>query len=80
MQAGLTACGRRDSEGASGPEVAVEEGAGRSEPGRVPATDSVRRAPLVTECDACGSGMQSMGHCKWLCRRCGFLRTCIDTV
>jgi hypothetical protein len=34
----------------------------------------------ATLCDACGSGMQPMGHCKWLCRRCGFLRTCIDTV
>jgi hypothetical protein len=31
-------------------------------------------------CDACGEPMQSMGHCKWLCRCCGFLRTCIDTV
>ena len=39
-----------------------------------------RRAPEWTRCDACGSGMQSMGHCKWLCRSCGFLRTCIDTV
>ena len=32
------------------------------------------------ECDACGSAMQSMGHCKYLCRLCGFLRTCMDTV
>jgi hypothetical protein len=40
----------------------------------------VRRAPEWTRCDACGEGMQSMGHCKWLCRCCGFLRTCIDTV
>jgi hypothetical protein len=39
-----------------------------------------RRAPEYTRCDACGEGMQSMGHCKWLCRACGFLRTCIDTV
>lgn len=39
-----------------------------------------RRAPEWTRCDACGEGMQSMGHCKWLCRACGFLRTCIDTV
>lgn len=31
-------------------------------------------------CDACGANMQPMGHCKYLCRRCGFLRTCIDTV
>ena len=39
-----------------------------------------RRAPIWTLCDACGEGMQSMGHCKWLCRSCGFLRTCMDTV
>jgi len=45
---------------------------------QVPATP--RRAPEWTLCDACGSVMQSMGHCKWLCRSCGFLRTCIDTV
>ena len=31
-------------------------------------------------CDACGATMQPMGHCKYLCRCCGFLRTCIDTV
>jgi hypothetical protein len=36
--------------------------------------------PALAQCDACGGGMQPMGHCKWLCRRCGFLRTCIDTV
>lgn len=31
-------------------------------------------------CDACGSEMQFMGHCKYWCRSCGFLRTCTDTV
>ena len=41
---------------------------------------AVPRGPEYTRCDACGEGMQSMGHCKWLCRSCGFLRTCIDTV
>lgn len=41
---------------------------------------TVRRAPEYTRCDACGEGMQSLGHCKWLCRCCGFMRTCIDTV
>ena len=41
---------------------------------------AVRRAPEYTRCDACGEGMQSLGHCKWLCRCCGFMRTCIDTV
>jgi hypothetical protein len=44
------------------------------------AAGTARRAPEWTRCDACGEGMQSMGHCKWLCRACGFLRTCIDTV
>lgn len=32
------------------------------------------------ECDACGSPMRTMGHCKYLCQRCGFLRTCLDTI
>ncbi|HZR79491.1 MAG TPA: hypothetical protein VFD92_00215 [Candidatus Binatia bacterium] len=41
---------------------------------------SAEATPHDTRCDACGSPMIAMGHCKWLCRRCGFLRTCIDTV
>lgn len=32
------------------------------------------------ECDACGGALKIMGHCKYLCQRCGFLRTCMDTV
>ncbi len=44
------------------------------------AGDVPRPVPAGTLCDACGCRMQPMGHCKWLCRRCGFLRTCIDTV
>lgn len=44
------------------------------------ASGTPRRAPEYTRCDACGEGMQSLGHCKWLCRCCGFMRTCIDTV
>ena len=32
------------------------------------------------ECDACGGPLKTMGHCKYLCQRCGFLRTCMDTV
>ena len=39
-----------------------------------------RRAYAGERFDACGEPMQSLGHCKWLCRCCGFLRTCIDTV
>ena len=50
-------------------------GAGRTTAGTQP-----RRAPEYTRCDACGEGMQSLGHCKWLCRCCGFMRTCIDTI
>lgn len=39
-----------------------------------------RRLHGGERCDACGEAMQPMGHCKWLCRCCGFLRTCIDTI
>lgn len=45
-----------------------------------PGGDSNARPAEGPGCDACGSTMQPMGHCKYLCRRCGFLRTCIDTV
>jgi hypothetical protein len=31
-------------------------------------------------CDACGSPMKPMGHCKYWCLRCGFLRTCNDVI
>jgi hypothetical protein len=31
-------------------------------------------------CDACGAPMKSMGHCKYWCLRCGFLRTCNDVI
>ncbi|HXN87159.1 MAG TPA: hypothetical protein VN867_13885 [Candidatus Binataceae bacterium] len=31
-------------------------------------------------CDACGSPMKPMGHCKHWCLRCGFLRTCNDVI
>jgi|GEM_PF-4806726 hypothetical protein len=31
-------------------------------------------------CDACGSTMKPMGHCKYVCLRCGFLRTCNDVI
>lgn len=65
---------RSEHEGAD--RVAPHEGA---QPRGV-AGEGRRRAPAWTRCDACGEGMQAMGHCKWLCRSCGFLRTCIDTV
>jgi hypothetical protein len=31
-------------------------------------------------CDACGAPMKPMGHCKYWCLACGFLRTCNDTI
>jgi hypothetical protein len=31
-------------------------------------------------CDACGAAMKPMGHCKYWCLSCGFLRTCNDTL
>jgi hypothetical protein len=42
--------------------------------------DARRSRRDAERCDACGEAMQPMGHCKWLCRCCGFLRTCIDTI
>jgi hypothetical protein len=51
------------------------------EEGRVVARAELRGTIRGGErCDACGEPMQPMGHCKWLCRCCGFLRTCIDTI
>ena len=35
----------------------------------------------IDRCDACGAGnMQEMSGCKRLCRQCGYMRTCNDTV
>ncbi len=31
-------------------------------------------------CDACGAQMKPMGHCKYWCLKCGFLRTCNDVL
>jgi len=36
--------------------------------------------PGAVACDACGAAMKPMGHCKYWCLRCGFLRTCNDTM
>jgi tRNA(Ile2) C34 agmatinyltransferase TiaS len=36
--------------------------------------------PGSVRCDACGAPMKSMGHCKYWCLRCGFLRTCNDVI
>jgi hypothetical protein len=35
---------------------------------------------IAVACDACGAAMKPMGHCKYLCLRCGFLRTCNDVI
>ena len=39
-----------------------------------------RREIRWLECDACGGPLRTLGHCKYLCERCGFMRTCMDTV
>ena len=36
--------------------------------------------PGSVPCDACGAAMKPMGHCKYWCLRCGFLRTCNDVI
>ena len=41
--------------------------------------EQVRLADTVA-CDACGSPMRPMGHCKYWCLACGFLRTCNDVI
>jgi hypothetical protein len=45
---------------------------------QVCATDGALSADV--RCDACGAPMKPMGHCKYWCLACGFLRTCNDTV
>ncbi|MGH7779694.1 MAG: hypothetical protein ACREQR_07690 [Candidatus Binataceae bacterium] len=42
--------------------------------------DSCALDPNAVACDACGAAMKPMGHCKYWCLRCGFLRTCNDTM
>ncbi len=49
--------------------------------------DSGREAPTQPagqggqpRCDACGAEMKPMGHCKYWCLKCGFLRTCNDVL
>jgi hypothetical protein len=38
------------------------------------------RTPAAARCDACGEAMKPMGHCKYWCLKCGFLRTCNDLI
>lgn len=46
------------------------------------ALDSKGRSATCSDalCDACGAVMRAMGHCKYWCLRCGFLRTCNDVI
>lgn len=44
------------------------------------AAESCALEPGAVACDACGAAMKPMGHCKYWCLRCGFLRTCNDTM
>lgn len=59
--------------GGSAMEAAAETKEAKSEEGAV-------REIAWMECDACGGPLKTMGHCKYLCQQCGFLRTCMDTV
>jgi hypothetical protein len=54
-----------DSENRRGPESPQSE------------TESNRD---TARCDACGAEMKPMGHCKYWCLQCGFLRTCNDVI
>jgi hypothetical protein len=45
--------------------------------------DSNQRAEADSHsvaCDACCAPMRPMGHCKYWCLRCGFMRTCNDVI
>jgi hypothetical protein len=42
--------------------------------------DAIVLATNAMACDACGAAMKPMGHCKYWCLRCGFLRTCNDVI
>lgn len=62
-------------------EDEVMTGSDRSNPPET--TDSNQRAPAdspAAACDACGAPMRPMGHCKYWCLRCGFMRTCNDVI
>jgi hypothetical protein len=39
-----------------------------------------RPSDLSVPCDVCGEPMKPLGHCKYQCFSCGFLRTCNDTI
>ncbi|HUY17728.1 MAG TPA: hypothetical protein VMV15_00765 [Candidatus Binataceae bacterium] len=58
-------------------------GSDRSKHPEIETIDSDQRAPVDTSavaCDACGAPMRPMGHCKYWCLRCGFMRTCNDVI
>jgi len=43
-------------------------------------TETRALEPDAIACDACGAAMKPMGHCKYWCLRCGFMRTCNDVI
>jgi hypothetical protein len=47
-----------------------------------PQADTIdpRQDAQAVACDACGAPMRPMGHCKYWCLRCGFMRTCNDVI
>ena len=70
MESRTTKTKRRGNEIDSGNSVA--------EP--VVGPDGCALQPGAVACDVCGAAMKPMGHCKYWCLRCGFLRTCNDTM
>ena len=57
-----------------------ENALGAPAAGDSPGAKSCALEPGAVACDACGAAMKPMGHCKYWCLRCGFLRTCNDTM
>lgn len=53
---------------------------GKSPQGAPPACAAADELSEEVRCDACGAPMKPMGHCKYWCLACGFLRTCNDTI
>jgi hypothetical protein len=62
--------------------VAEVEKTMRSEKSRETESPEIEVADAsgAVPCDACGAAMKPMGHCKYWCLRCGFLRTCNDVI
>jgi hypothetical protein len=63
-------------------EVAgMEQASGKNQDSsQVNAAESCAIEAGSVACDACGAAMKPMGHCKYWCLSCGFLRTCNDVI